>query len=281
MNRRPFVSFARRVYRAVPFLPVRQLMYNAFARLVRNRRTMATVDGLVFDLDLGELIDLSLFLQQYEPDVTAAIRRHTRAGMTIVDIGANIGAHTLLFAKLTGSGGRVIAFEPTDFAFSKLKRNLSLNDAAHVEAVKLALSDSDLPPREVNFRSSWRTDGSRRDGVSTVAFQRLDAWSEQTKLGKIDLVKIDVDGNEFPLIVGGRETIARNRPLILMEAVGPHFDDAMRNPFAVLRELGYRFWDLKSGEEQTVEQMAARLPRNDPGMTKSFNVVAATAPPGT
>jgi FkbM family methyltransferase len=201
--------------------------------------------------------------------------------MTIVDIGANIGAHTLLFAKLTGNGGRVIAFEPTDFAFSKLQRNLSLNDAAHVEAVKLALSDADLPPQEVNFRSSWRTDGSRRDGVSAVAFQRLDAWSEQTKLGKIDLVKIDVDGNEFPLIVGGRETIARNRPLILMEAVGPHFDDPNRNPFAVLRELGYRFWDLKNGEEQTVEQMAARLPRNDPGMTKSFNVVAATAPPGT
>jgi len=275
MNARLLVRAARVLYRSMPLHAVRKLMYGAYARAVRNRRTIATIDGIVFDLDLGELIDISLYLQQYEPDVTAAIERFTRPGMTIVDIGANIGAHALRFAKLAGPSGKVIAFEPTDFAFAKLERNIALNSFANVKPVKLALSDAPAPAQQVNFRSSWRTDGSRKDGPSTVAFERLDDWAARNELSRVDLMKIDVDGNEFPLVAGGRETIRRTKPLMLMEVVGPHFDDPARNPFAILRDLGYRFRELNSGEELTLDAMAARLPKNDVGMTTSFNIVAS------
>lgn len=279
MNPRSLLRFARPLYRAVPLLAVRKLMYDTFARAVRHRHTVTTIDGLTFDLDLGEIIDLSLYLHEWEPDVTGAIARFTRPGMTILDIGANIGAHTLSFAKLTGSGGRVVAFEPTNFAFAKLQRNLSLNSFTNVEPVKIALSDAPAPEQEVNFRASWRTDGTRKEGPSTVAFERLDDWAAKHALSHVDLIKIDVDGNEFPLLAGGRELIARSKPLMLMEVVGPHFDDPNRNPFALLRELGYRFWPLLEEAEVTIEEMAARLPKHDVGMTISFNLVASLEPP--
>jgi FkbM family methyltransferase len=226
------------------------------------------------DLDLGEMIDLSLYLRRYEPEVAAAIRRYTRRGDTVFDIGANIGAHTLSFAAQVGPEGRVVAFEPTDYGFAKLTRNLALNDFCQVAAVKLALSDSRSGPRQVNFRASWMTCGGRKDGESTVSFETLDAWCHDHAIDRIDLIKLDVDGNEFPLMRGARQIIERCRPVILMEAVGPHFDEPSRNPFLALADIGYRFRELKSGRDTNIEAMRARLPRDDPGMTVSMNVLA-------
>jgi len=274
---RLLVRLARACYRATPSARVRALAFAAFAWAVRRRRNVAVIDGLRFDLDLGETIDLSLFLEQYEPEVAAAIRRYTRAGTTVLDIGANIGAHTLLFARLVGSGGRVIAFEPTDYAFEKLRRNLALNPFPQVEAVKLALSDHRTDLQNVNFRSSWMTNGGRKDGVSSVRFETLDDWRRDHRTGPVDLIKLDVDGNEFPLLSGARETIAESRPVFVMEAVGSHFDDDTRNPYRLLAELGYHFRELKSGREMTVEAMRDRLPRNDAAMTVSLNVLAMPA----
>jgi len=276
---RPFISAARTLYRAIPLQPLRRVIYGTYAALVRGRRATTTIDGVTLDLDLSEVIDLSLYLQQYEPDVTNAINSYTRPGMIVLDIGANIGAHTLRFAKIVGRGGRVIAFEPTDFAFAKLRRNLALNDFPQVSPVQVALSDEELPPQDVNFRASWQTDGSRKDGITRVAFERLDDRLERMGIGRVDLIKIDVDGNEFRLMVGGRRMIERDRPLMLMEAVGPHFDDDSRNPYRILRDIGYRFWLLKGGREVTVEEMRDMLPRNDERMTTSFNVLAAVNHP--
>jgi FkbM family methyltransferase len=258
----------------MPFRPVRQLMFDSFARLVRKRRTVATLDGITYDLDLGELCDLCIYLQHYEPEVVAAMNRYTRPGMTVVDIGANIGAHALRFARLTGPAGKVVAFEPTDFAYAKLTRNVSLNDMPQVTTVKLALSDATHEPQHIDLRSSWRTDNSRNDGMSSVGFDRLDAWAERNGLGRIDVIKVDVEGNEFPLIVGAYETIKRDLPVMLMEVVGLHLDDDRRNPFLVLERLGYRFEDLRSGAPITIEEMRARTPRNDVGISTSFNIIA-------
>jgi FkbM family methyltransferase len=277
---RPFISAAQAIYRAMPSQRLRELAFRTFARLVRKRRVVRTIEGMTFELDLSEIIDLGLYLQQWEPDVTGAIIRYTRPGMTVLDIGANIGAHTLRFARLAGREGRVIAYEPTGFAYAKLRRNLSLNDMPQVDAVQVALSDEPLPPQEVNFRASWQTDGSRKESSTTrVAFERLDDSLERLGVGRVDLIKIDVDGNEFRLLAGGRRMLERDRPLMLMEAVGPHFDDDARNPYRMLRELGYRFRLLKGGREVTVEEMRDLLPRNDTQMTTSFNVLAAVNEP--
>jgi FkbM family methyltransferase len=271
---RVLVPLAQAVYRVTPSRAIRRLAFDTFARSVRNRRVVTSIDGVRFELDLGEVIDLSLYVRRYEPEVAAAIRHYTRRGDTVFDIGANIGAHALSFAAQVGPEGRVVAFEPTDYAFAKLTRNLALNDFPHVTAVKVVLSDCRSEPRQVNFRASWMTGGGRKDGESMVRFERLDGWCRDNAVDRVDVIKLDVDGNEFPLMRGARETIQRCRPTLLMEAVGLHFDDPSRNPFLLLADLGYRFRDLKSGHHLTIEAMRERLPRNDPGMTVSMNVLA-------
>jgi FkbM family methyltransferase len=272
---RPVIRMARMLYRATPVPAVRRLYFDAFCRVMRGRRVRATVDGLTFDLDLGEMIDVGVYLEQYEPDVKAALKRHCRPGMTVLDIGANIGAHTLAMGKLVTETGAVYAFEPTDFAYQKLAQNLTLNDAPQVHAVKAALGDVTSERQQVNYRASWRTAGGRQDGTAIVDFVRLDDWCIRNGVEAVGLIKVDIDGNEFPALSGGTRLLERCRPVLVMEAGWPHFADESRNPFSLLQSLGYSFRNARTGDEyRDVAAMARVFPDHDPEMTTSINVVA-------
>lgn len=100
------------------------------ARRMTGRGVTVTVlrDGFTWDLDLREGIDFAIYLLgRFEASTTRAYEGIVRPGDTVLDIGANIGAHTLPLARLVGPAGRVVAFEPTRYAHDKLLINLSLN----------------------------------------------------------------------------------------------------------------------------------------------------------
>jgi FkbM family methyltransferase len=272
---RTLVRIARTIYKATPVPALRHFYFTAFCRVMRARRVRATIQGSTFELDLGEMIDVALYLEQYEPDVSAALERHSAPGMTVLDIGANIGAHTLALARLVTRTGAVYAFEPTDFAFEKLTRNVSLNDVPQIRPIKAALSDHNAERQEIAYRSSWRTSGGRSDRTTRVDLVRLDDWCALNGVSRVGLIKIDIDGNEFPALAGGMQLIERSRPVIVMEAVWPHFADDRRNPFLLLQRRGYRFWDAKSDHEYaSIADMARLFPAGDEGMTRSINLIA-------
>jgi FkbM family methyltransferase len=268
------VSFASAIYRATPFRALREVYFAVFARLVGNRKAVVDINGLLFDLDLGESIDLRLYLGQFEPDVTATLCHHAKPGMTVLDIGANIGAFTMLLASLVGRNGQVIAFEPTDFGWRKLQRNLSLNQIPWITAVKAGLAEKTMFAEQVDFRASWRTNGGRADACSVVDFIRLDDWCREHGVSQVDLIKIDVDGYEYSVFAGARELLARHQPVIVAEAVSPHFENEQRNPFRLLLDSGYELHDLQTGKVLSLDDLRRRLPETDPGMTVSTNVLA-------
>jgi FkbM family methyltransferase len=269
------VSVLRAIYRGTPWPCVRQFYFRLFCNLVRGRKIRASIDGLAFDLDLGETVDVSLFLQQYEVEVSAAIEKYGRAGMTALDIGANIGAHTLRLAKKIGPTGTVHAFEPTDFAFEKMQRNLELNAITNVVPHKLALSTNNLRSQRIQYRSSWPTNGLALEKESVVDFQRLDDVLKELRTGKVSLIKLDVDGNEYSVLRGGEAMLRRDQPIILLEVWGPNFTFDETNPFVFLKTLGYRFFDLQTEVElPSVESLRRRVSAGKELIDHSFNVVA-------
>lgn len=275
------VKMAKAVYLGTPFPFLRKLYFKAFCFLVRGKRVTSEVDGMRFDLDLGEGIDVALFLNRFEPGVTAAIERLCRPGWTVLDIGANIGAHCLRFSRIVGPGGMVHAFEPTEYAYGKLRRNLSLNDASNVRACRIALSDAREDAREVSIKSSWRTDGKGSDMSQRVDFVRLDDWAAKQSLDRLDLVKLDVDGNEYAVVAGGVETLRRFRPLMLLEVGAWHFEQDSRNPLRVLSGIGYRFRDQSTGRPfPDLDAIRRLLPEHDEKMSFSINVLASADSPG-
>lgn len=276
---RAALGLATRLYRATPFRSVREVFFHAFLRLVRGRRVIRQVEGMTFELDLGELIDVGIFLEQYERDVVALIERLARPGHTVLDIGANIGAHTLRFAKLVGREGHVYAFEPMDYAFGKLTRNLALNATGNTRAARLALSDSNASNQEVHYRSSWASTGERTLETSRVDFRRLDDWCDEHGVTRVDLIKMDVDGHEMQALSGGIRLLERSRPPLLMEAGAWHFKSDSENPLQLLAGLGYRFWETESLAETTLDGIRARLPEIDDAMGFSVNLLASPLPP--
>jgi FkbM family methyltransferase len=273
------LRLATRVYRATPFRRVREAYYRSFLRLVRGRRVIRTVEGMTFELDLGEVIDVGVFLQQYERDVVALIERLTRPGWTVLDIGANIGAHALRFSKLVGQSGRVFAFEPMGYAFNKLARNVSLNGAGNIEACRLALSDRNAPRQRVDYRSSWATSGVRKPESDTVDFRRLDDWCADRGVTSVDLIKLDVDGHEHQVLAGGIATLERCRPILLVEAGAWHFSTPEANPLQLLAARGYRFWDTTTLTEMDLAGIKGRLPEQDDEMAFSINLMASVVLP--
>jgi FkbM family methyltransferase len=270
-----FVKLANSIYRNTPFLGLRKFFFDTYSRVVRNRQVVANIDGVRFDLELGELIDLALYLGKFEPTVVNAIKRFCQPSMVVFDIGANIGAHGLRLGCVVGEKGRVYAFEPTTIAYTKLERNLALNPQLNVSTFRLALSDETQTRRTISFRSSWRTDGSQKDSTCEVDFVRLDDWARTNNVSHVDLIKLDVDGNEFGVLSGGRELLKRCQPTFLMEMVGPHFADPARNPFLFLESIGYQFSNIDTETKYSgAEEMSHLIASDDDKMTTSMNILA-------
>lgn len=195
----------------------------------RSDRTIVTRNGIRYDLDLSEGIDFNIFLAgQFEPATAAACARHVRPGHTVLDIGANIGAHTMALARLVGSNGRVLAFEPTRYAYEKLTRNLSLNPtlAGRVSAMQYFLGPVDGTDVADAIYSSWPLRGGddlhdkhRGQAMSTQGGVKrsLDSVLREQGVARVDLVKLDVDGFECEVLAGAERLLTHDRPVFIME----------------------------------------------------------------
>ena len=119
--------------------------------------------GVAWELDLREGIDLTIYaLGAFEIPTLRVLDSAVKEGATVLDIGANIGAHTLHLARLVGEKGQVIAFEPTDYAIAKLRANLKANPALEprVKVHQVFLVARPEQALVGSLASSWPVDGT-------------------------------------------------------------------------------------------------------------------------
>lgn len=201
--------------------------------------------GIAWSLDLDEGIDLAIYtFGCFEPTTTRVLEESILAGDVVVDIGANVGAHTLPMAKLVGETGRVFAFEPTRFARAKLVRNLELNTelAGRVMVEQMFLTDSSTGSVPEAIYSSWplkrlsnlhkKHGGAAKDSSGTAAM-KFDDYVVTHSIQRVDLIKLDVDGYECHVLRGAMHILKTYRPVIVME-LAPY---ALREAGESLEEL--------------------------------------------
>lgn len=207
-----------------------------------------------------------------------------RPGGVVVDVGANIGAHTLPLARAVGPSGRVLAYEPTAFAYQKLLANMALNPdlASRITAVQAMLIGAPDEPATPAVYSSWPLRPAQdlhaehlgramaTEGARAVT---LDDHLRELHVDRIDLVKIDVDGFECSVLRGAKDVLRRSRPVVVMEWA-PYLHEAaghrLEECLAVVRDLGYSFHDAENG---TVLPADLSRVNERVGLGASINVV--------
>jgi FkbM family methyltransferase len=170
-------------------------------------------------------------------------RQVVRPGWTVVEVGANIGAHTVSLAKATGPLGRVLAFEPQRVIFQILCANLVLNGLRHAETFHAAAGRE---PGTITVPRLDETAPANFGGVSLGGHVAGEAARQMTidglNLPACHLLKIDVEGMEGEVLAGADQTIRRWRPVLYVE------NDRPEKSAALIRQLlglGYRlYWHV-------------------------------------
>ena len=162
----------------------------------------------------------------YEEVETDFVKKVIQKGNIVIDVGANIGYYTLIFARLVGNEGKVFAFEPEPSNFNILNRNLQLNGYKNVIVEQKAISDNN---GKIRLYISELTTGMHRTYPSkycSKAFVDVDLiklddyFSKISLIDKINFIKIDVEGAEFGVLKGISNILKKSKDIkILIEFV--------------------------------------------------------------
>jgi FkbM family methyltransferase len=171
----------------------------------------------------------------------------------VIDGGANIGFHSIQFAKLARRG-KVYSFEPQLLIFNILSTNILINGASEIiEQYRLALGDKveklRMSPIEnqiysddcVNYGGRSLINSEEGEEASLITIDSLD-------LPKLDFIKLDIQGFEWEAIRGGEKTIKNNLPIFFLENYIDQEKD--QKVLELLREWGYTTYRLDNGQKE-------------------------------
>lgn len=174
--------------------------------------------------------------------------RYLPANASVIEVGANIGAHTIPLARHL-THGRVISFEPQRICFQMLCANIINNNCVNVSAYNMAVGDvagrtfmADVDP---NIAFNFGGIGVQQDGIDTEAtlmhgktpLVRLDEMIGADV--PVDLIKCDAEGMEVRVLEGAQALIAREKPILYLEDDRSALSQSL---YETVRALGYDVW---------------------------------------
>jgi len=181
-------------------------------------------------------------LDYYEPLTAGLIRTLTGPRGLFVDVGANIGFHSLMLASVRPNFD-IVAFEPHPDLHAMLADNVAANDFGRIAIERCALSDREgarsFYLNRSHMSASLEPNFDRsHTGVIDVPVTTLDAYlARRGDVPERFLLKVDIEGHEGALLAGAEQTLRKHRPDIVTEAATPLPADALE----LLRRCGYRF----------------------------------------
>ena len=208
--------------------------------LIRNEQ------GIKFWIKVGTS-HVWLVSATYEPNVLSVFKPDE--GDTVIDLGANIGKYTAYAGLLVGKKGKVIALEPFKETFDLLCRNIKQN---HLEdlVIPICAAASDKNGRNKMFflENSGEANSlvyNVSDNYVQVNTITIDSLVADMKLSNVNWMKIDVEGAEYNVLQGAKETLIKNNLNLIVEVL----KDNQEKVFSLLKSLGYSISVLESYDD--------------------------------
>ena len=177
----------------------------------------------------------------YEELESKIMEEKIEMGNIVVDVGANIGLHTLNMARIVGSTGQVFAFEPDPSNFEILKKNVKINNYKNIILEQKAVGDkhgrttlyqSDHPGKHRIFPQTEQAKSQVQ-----VELTNLDNYFDSDMIDKINFIKIDVEGLEFSVLKGMKNILKNSKKIKILFEFMP--ENTMEVGFTPIELLNY------------------------------------------
>lgn len=196
-----------------------------FKRFNLFRGVVQTVNynGFQLTLHLDDWIQENIyFLRAYEKSELKAVSNILKPGDVFLDLGANLGLYSLHASRIVGENGKVISFEPFSINFNALKEHISMNQLSNIRPENLAVGKTPgtitLYHNESEDNLGMVTASPIEDAIKEeVKVVSIDAYLEEESLQKVNFIKIDIEGFEYPTLLGMENTLKTYAPDILIE----------------------------------------------------------------
>lgn len=264
----------REIQRLFPSRPVRGLnrLANVSQGLLPAYSGIVSIkDGIRMNLNTQNSVDCHLMYSGvYQAALTYVLEQQKVRNGFYIDVGANYGFFTLLFALWAGDIGHVCSVEANPHMVDKIKESLELNALANVEIVEKAAHD--VAQKQMRFylsaysgKSSLYSDLTRKTVEEIeVETMTIDSYVAQSGWSRVDVIKIDVEGNDLHVLLGGSDTIQRYKPFVVFEYKPLSSKDLEEQVASLLKSSGYRLeYLLLNGKHHTFDW---HVPNNLPNV---------------
>ena len=273
----------------VPLRGPGRLLFSSHARTYyqpqKSVTRVTTEVGDTFDADLSSTLEWQLWaFGSYEKHFAELFSYLVRLGDRCVDVGANVGVHTVRLARLTGRDGEVIAIEPDPDVVRRMRRNIAINGLANVRVIDAAASEGGGETR-LYRPSPWDTNRAR---ASLLRHPYLTGANTTVPVVTVDdvcagapvaLIKIDVEGHEAAVIRGAAGTIARHAPSVIFDYAPELLDDvAAQSPLRWLAERGYVFFRVRPARHGITGRVRLALDRLHEPPAEGGDLLAVSPP---
>lgn len=199
---------------------------------------MAERNGILYRLDLADMVDWYVFwaFEQRERNV---LYNQVKCGFTILDIGANIGEVSMNLAKKVGNKGAVHSFEPHPTNFSRLKDNLEMNSFTNISINQFGLGNAEGKCfiTQVDLHNKGMNRIRKEAGEYSVELSTIDQYMLVNNISRVDLIKIDTEGFEFNILIGGKKTLSEKKPILFIELDDRNLREQNSSAMQLVNEL--------------------------------------------
>ena len=228
-----------------------------------NNVIATEVDGFILGMPGEEwrMAAYHAFRGMLEPGLTRCFQSLVKPGMTVVDVGANIGVYTLYAARLLQGRGKIHSFEPTPRTYEILRDNIQVNgflESGVIELHQTAVTDRSGTSPFAVFSNDSGHNTLFADGPGKLEVQTI-SLDEALPAETVDLVKIDAEGAE-PLILRGMRQIIERSPAIriIIEFAPVNLRQAGVDPESFLREIDSLGFHVRRIHDETGELVEPR-----------------------